>query len=87
MDNVVAGAKGIIRRALDEVDIQVERHMSVEEMLDIAHKTDAPVDMMANRWQMIAMGKPGLSRQFRALMMEQAARAWYWFNYGLKDGL
>lgn len=87
MDNVVAGARVILRQALDEIDIQPERGAKIEEMLELAKRHEAPVDKMAQRWQMIAMGKPGLTRTSRALMMEQAARVWYWYYFGLKDGL
>ena len=86
-DNVVAGARTIIKRALHEADVRFDVSDSTTALINQARAVEAPVETMVGRWQMVAMGKPSLTDAQRRLLTAQAARAWYWFNYGTKDGL
>jgi hypothetical protein len=82
VDNIEAGARAIFRRAIREIGEDMPMNCATSALVHAARDLEAPVQMMVDRWQMIAMGRPDLEEPARGLMMRQAARAWYFWNMG-----
>lgn len=72
---LIAGIKVILKRSLVEWGMNEEAmHVpaSLNDLLGMAVRLEAPVDEQVKRWRMFAEGKPDLSDGQRALMVKQA---------------
>lgn len=70
-----AGARAILRRALFEVDIEVGPHFPTERLVFLVRNFDAPVEKVADWWDIISQGRPNLTDRQRGVMVGSSRRA------------